>query len=104
MASWAGARTAESALHASRSLAAKAVHIDVRPSPRDLHERRGILRVLKQFGDVIMFQPLKVCLLLYIQGYLATNTVMLAGRPRDTVSARYAGDVRRRDVCSEVDL
>lgn len=42
------------------TVAARAVHLHVTPAPSNLHERRGILRVLKQFGDITSFRSLHV--------------------------------------------
>ena len=54
-------KTAEATTRASKAfIAARAVHVNVTPAPDTLHDRRGILRVLKQFGEVIMFRSLKV--------------------------------------------
>lgn len=54
-------KAAEAATRTSKAMiAARAVHINVTPAPETLHEYRGILRVLKQFGEVIMFRSLKV--------------------------------------------
>lgn len=42
------------------SLAARAVHVIVNPQPRNLHESRQVLRVLKDFGEITMFRSLRV--------------------------------------------
>lgn len=38
----------------------RAVHVKIYPRPRDLAESRGVLRVLQQYGDVVMYKNLKV--------------------------------------------
>ena len=43
-----------------RSLASRAVHIEVRPAPRNIRESRHVLRLLKDFGPVSMFKNLGV--------------------------------------------
>ena len=55
---------AENAFRTTKNIAARSVHVHLRPTPMTLHDRRGILRVMKQFGEVIMFRPLKVIALL----------------------------------------
>ena len=42
--------------------AGRAVHVRIHPQPLDISESREVLRVLQQYGEVIMFKNLKVCL------------------------------------------
>lgn len=44
---------------AAVSLAARTVHMRIHPTPRTFSERREVLRVLEQFGEVTMFRSLK---------------------------------------------
>jgi len=43
----------------SGALAARAIHLKITPAPRDVRQSREILKLLKGFGDVTMFQNLK---------------------------------------------
>jgi hypothetical protein len=45
---------------ARRALDAVSVHIKITPAPRNIQESREVLRVLKRFGEVVMFKNLKV--------------------------------------------
>lgn len=56
-------RVAQRAATVTRTLAARSVKLDVTPPPKTLHERRGILRVLREFGEVVHFKSLRVRLL-----------------------------------------
>ena len=38
----------------------RAVHVKIYPRPRNLGESREVLRVLQQYGDVVMYKHLKV--------------------------------------------
>lgn len=38
----------------------RAVHVKIHPRPRNLSESREVLRVLQQYGEVIMYKHLKV--------------------------------------------
>lgn len=40
---------------------ARAVHVRIGPRPRNIHESREVLRVLKTFGEVASFRNLRVC-------------------------------------------
>lgn len=40
--------------------AGRAVHVKIHPRPLDLAESREVLRVLQQYGEVIMYKQLKV--------------------------------------------
>jgi len=51
-----------------RSLASRAVHIEVNPAPRNVRESRHVLRLLKDFGPVSMFKNLGVCLQVLARG------------------------------------
>ena len=46
---------------AREGLANSGVHIRVYPRPRNLAESREILRVLEEYGEVVMYKHLKVC-------------------------------------------
>ena len=39
----------------------RAVRVKIYPRPRDLAESREVLRVLEQYGEVVMYKHLKVC-------------------------------------------
>lgn len=41
------------------NIAARAVHVRLQPPPRNIYESREVLRVLKDFGHVVMFRNLK---------------------------------------------
>ena len=43
-----------------RDLAARTVHVKMYPTARTFRERREVLRVMERFGEVTMFQSLKV--------------------------------------------
>lgn len=45
------------------SITERAVHIKIQPKPRNIHESREVLKVLKSFGDVISFRNLRVCVI-----------------------------------------
>ena len=49
------------AIPAYARTAGRAVHVKIYPRPRNLGESREVLRVLQQYGDVIMYKHLKVC-------------------------------------------
>lgn len=44
----------------ARDIADSAVHIRIHPRPQNLAESRQVLRVLEQFGEVVMYRHLKV--------------------------------------------
>ena len=46
--------------------AGRAVHIKIHPQPRNLAESRGILHMLQEYGEVIMYKHLKVILNTFI--------------------------------------
>lgn len=43
-----------------RGLTGQAVHVKIHPRPRNLAESREVLRVLQQYGEVVMYKHLKV--------------------------------------------
>jgi hypothetical protein len=43
------------------SLASRCVHLKINPAPKTLRESREILKIVKGYGDVVMFRNLKVC-------------------------------------------
>lgn len=47
-------------LPAYANTAGRAVHIKIHPQPRNLAESTEVLRVLQQYGNVIMYKHLKV--------------------------------------------
>lgn len=47
-------------LPAYAKTAGRAVHVKIHPRPRNLSESREVLRVLQQYGDVVMYKHLKV--------------------------------------------
>lgn len=49
------------AIPAYARIAGRAVHVKIHPRPRNLGESREVLRVLQQYGNVIMYKHLKVC-------------------------------------------
>ena len=38
----------------------RAVHVKIHPRPRNLAESREVLRILQQYGEVVMYKHLKV--------------------------------------------
>lgn len=48
------------AIPAYARTAGRAVHVKIHPRPRNLGESREVLRVLQQYGDVVMYKHLKV--------------------------------------------
>lgn len=47
-------------LPAYANTAGRAVHIKIHPQPRNLSESTEVLRVLQQYGEVVMYKHLKV--------------------------------------------
>ena len=52
-------RTLDASKHV-HALAKRTVHVKMYPTARTFAERREVLRVLEQFGEVTMFRSLKV--------------------------------------------
>lgn len=48
----------------------RAVHVKIYPQPRNLAESTEVLRVLQQYGEVVMYKQLKVRSLLYGAGLI----------------------------------
>jgi hypothetical protein len=48
------------ASRSAHALAKRTVHVKMHPTARTFAERREVLRVLEQFGEVTMFRSLKV--------------------------------------------
>lgn len=46
--------------HSLKTLTGNTVHIKIHPRPRNLAESREVLRVLQQYGEVVMYKHLKV--------------------------------------------
>ena len=54
------ASTRQSIASSLRSINAQAVHVKIHPRPRNLAESREVLRVLQQYGEVVMYKHLRV--------------------------------------------
>lgn len=54
------ATASQSIASSLRGLTAQAVHVKIHPRPRNLAESREILRVLQQYGEVVVYKHLKV--------------------------------------------
>lgn len=48
--------------HSVKTLTGNTVHVKIHPRPRNLAESREVLRVLQQYGEVVMYKHLKVIL------------------------------------------
>ena len=40
----------------------RAIHIKIHPQPQNLAESTEVLRALREYGEVVMYKHLKVCL------------------------------------------
>ncbi len=48
------------ALPAYANTVGRAIHVKIHPQPRNLAESTEVLRVLQQYGEVVMYKHLKV--------------------------------------------
>lgn len=57
--------------HSLKTLTGSTVHVKIHPRPRNLAESREVLRVLQQYGEVVMYKHLKVSLCNVMASYTA---------------------------------
>ncbi|MCJ1245899.1 hypothetical protein MMC30_003103 [Trapelia coarctata] len=84
------------AISNARAVAGRAVHIKIHPRPRNITESREILRVLQQYGEVMVFKNLK-----YEPGAPAPNTALAIYR-KDEAAERAMNASPIRFVYGEV--
>lgn len=65
--------------HSLKTLTGNTVHVKIHPRPQTLAESREVLRVLQQYGEVVMYKHLKVSLCNPITSYrVVPSKVFLA--------------------------
>ena len=86
----------------------RAVHIKIYPRPRNLAESREVLRVLQQYGEVVMYKHLKVgcCLLLACwfsnaKRFTVQWLIVMAARTRHLRSQYRFSNIPKYQFCAE---